>query len=261
MKKTKASSSMKTLERALTILQCFSFDRPSLTATEIASLSSIPKSTVHRFLRVFVDYGFIEEGRSPGTFIPGLRLFELGNIVRQSLDVRHCAEPFMQRIANELRITVHLVIRDGNEGIYIEKVEPEGQHIHYSHVGKRIPLYCTAAGKVLLSELPNIFIEEMYSFPLFPYTAKTITTKKVLFEELRRVRDCGWAQDNQELEKGLCCVGLPIRNDRGHIIAALSSSALAVSFTSSRTEELIQALQRASLEVSRRLGFTGADSL
>ncbi|MEA4877385.1 MAG: IclR family transcriptional regulator [Aminobacterium sp.] len=253
--KGKASPSFKSLDRALAILSSFSFSHPQRTASEIALCTSIPKSTVHRFLKVFVEHGFLKETTSPGYFAPGLKLLELGSIVHHGLDIRLCAQPIMAALAKKVHITVHLVIRDRDEGVYVEKVEPEGQHIHYSHIGKRIPLYCTAAGKVLLSELPDSKILEIIAFPLISLTPYTIKTKEKFLQEIDNVRKRGWAEDNQELELGLCCVAVPVKDHLGKIVAAMSSSGVEGAFTSEAKKRLVEGLRIASLDVSKRLGY------
>jgi len=251
----KSAPSFKSLHRALAILSSFSFSRPRLSASDIASYTDIPKSTVHRFLRIFVEQGFLEETESPGLFAPGLKLFELGNIVHQNLDVRLSAKSPMDCLAKAYNTTVHLVIRDRDEGVYVEKVEPVGQHVHYSNIGKRIPLYCTAAGKILLSDLTDEAIFSLLPSRLPSLTPHTIVEREVLLNEIHKVQEKGWAEDNQELELGLCCVAVPIKDHQGHIAAAMSTSGLAASFGPERKSELIKGLQGASMEVSRQLGF------
>lgn len=248
------STSFKSLDRAFAIFTSFSFSKPQLTVAEISEITGIPKSTVHRFIKIFISQGFIKESQTPGFFTLGLKFLELGNIVHQNLDLRCCAQSAMESLSREYSITVHLVIRDREEGIYIDKVESEGQHIYYSYIGKRIPLHCTGAGKVLLSDLSDEAISDLFSFPLPSFTVNTIEEKEDLLREIHIAKDRGWAEDSQELELGLACIAVPVRDHRGKIVAAISSSALAISFDSDKKSKLIEGLQKTSMKISRQLG-------
>ena len=248
------STSQLTVRKALRIFGCFSMENPILSVSDICSQTGYPRSTVHRFVSVLVDEGFLDED-GIGRYKLSLKVFQLGSIVRENFDLRKACMDVLQRLALEVGETVHLVVRDDSEGIYIDKIEPPGTSVHYSRVGKRLPLFCTAAGKVLLSDLPEVEVRALVGGRFVKLTAKTIVSIDDLVAELTKVRERGWAIDDEELEVGLACVGAPIIDYRGHIIAAVSISGLAVRFTTERLSVMVKALTDATRLISARLGY------
>lgn len=256
------TSNQVTLRKALRILCAFTMERPYLSISEISTLTGYPYSTVHRFVSILAREGFLalDERHQPGRYKLGLRLFELGSVVRETFDLRRASLDILETLARKTNETVHLVVRDGNAGIYLEKVELPGKTVHYSRVGKKLPLHCTASGKALLSGLPDAEVRALLGETLPRYTPNTITTIEELLAELQRVREQGWAMDAEELEVGLSCLGAPIRDFSGGVVAAISLSGVAVSFNGERRPTLIKALVDAANLVSSRLGYRVKDA-
>jgi len=147
--------------------------------------------------------------------------------------------------------TVHLTIRDAYEGVYIDKVEGPGTLPMMSRIGMRMPLYSTSFGKVLLAYSPESFINEyLRKVPLIPRTENTITDPEKLKEELLKVKKQGYAFDNEENERGIKCIGAPIFDYSGNVVAAVSISGYYKDFEGENREKLLKELLSACDRIS-----------
>ncbi len=255
----KRSYTNQSVEKTISILNAFRLDRPELSFAELQKITGFNRSTLHRFLVTLLDHGYLEYDTGAGLYRLGIRLFELGAIVMKNMDLRRVAMPFLKELAETLNETVHVVVREGIEGIYVEKYEPPGAMVTYSLVGKRLPLYCTAVGKVLLA-----FLEEAERADLLAQlvlerrTPKTITDKEQLKAHLQQVYNQGYAVDDEELEEGLICVAVPVFGQNQKIVAAMSVSGTAHRIKAklaSPDGKLIPLLQNVAAAISRQLGY------
>ena len=188
----------------------------------------------------------------------GLKLFELGSKAIAHLDWRERARPVLQRLASQTGETAHLCILDDGEVLYLEKVEAPRTVRVPSIVGRRYPAHCGAAGKTLLAFQPEEEIEELIKRRgLKAYTRNTLTTPAQLREGLRLVREQGYAIDNEEFEEGLECIGAPIRDYSGKVVAAISIAGPAFRITEDKLPVLARSVIEAAQELSDDLGYRG----
>ncbi|KKM09794.1 hypothetical protein SY88_16465 [Clostridiales bacterium PH28_bin88] len=249
------TQAIRSVRRALEILSSFNADKPEWNLLELSEHLGMHKSTIHRLVLSLCDGGFLERNPSTKKYRLTLKLVELGTLVLSQMDLRKEAFPYLQELSDRVGETVHLVVRDGADAIYIEKVERPNAVVRYSRVGKRLPLYCTAVGKVLLAGRPDEEIRSIVSASSpVALTSNTLTDKEALYEHILRVRSWGFATDNEELEYGLQCFAAPIRNHRGEVVAAVSISGSPVRFQG-REQELVAAVTETGLSISQRLGF------
>ena len=243
------------IERAVAILNAFSTDRPELGVTELADRLGLHKSTVHRFLVNLETGGLVERNPRTARYRLGLRLFELGGLVLQQLNLWDEALPFLEGLVRDTGETGHLAVLDGGEAIYIEKVEARRALRIPSAVGRGYPAHATNLGKVLLAYLPpeevRAIVEER---GLAAYTSNTITDLARLEAELVRIRSRGYAVDNEEYDEGLRCIGAPIQDHTGHVVAALGIGGPVTRVTPGRVGELAELVMAAAKGLSRRLG-------
>ncbi|UUZ83765.1 IclR family transcriptional regulator [Paenibacillus sp. P26] len=153
-------------------------------------------------------------------------------------------------------LTVNLVILDGNEGVYIDKIEGTSGIVAYSRIGRRVPIHSSAVGKALVAYKHRDDIEKIlkgYEFGI--QTENTITNGPDFLKELEKVRSEGYAIDNQENEPGVRCVAVPVRNHTGQVIAAVSMSTPVSSFGEDPLEKVLPLLKEAADEISQKLGF------
>ncbi|RYL94935.1 IclR family transcriptional regulator [Sporolactobacillus sp. THM7-4] len=247
---------IQSVERALKILNLFDDYTEELKITEISNRLKLNKSTVHSLLKTLETYDYIAQNTETGKYRLGLKLFERGNIVLHHLNVRTLARPFLVDLSRDTGHTLHLVILDGMEGLYIDKVEGTSGMIVYSRIGRRVPLHSSAVGKVLAAFQSNDWqskLLERYSF--FRQTCYTITSGAQFQKELNRVRENDYAIDSEENERGICCIAIPIKNHLGRAAAAISISMPKAQFEEQPLENVLGKLQAAGLSISRRLGY------
>nr|WP_295970824.1 IclR family transcriptional regulator [uncultured Bacillus sp.] len=247
---------IQSVERALLILDLFDEYEIELKITEISERMQLHKSTVHSLLKTLQEHHYIAQNPENGKYKLGLKLVERGNLVVNTLDIRQVAKGYLHDLSRKTGQTTHLGILDGQEGVYIEKVEGEKAVIRYSRIGKRIPLHSTAIGKVLLAfqdpkEIQRILTGYVYTIQ----TEHSIKSEAELLEELERVNQQGYAVDNLENEQSVRCIAVPIRNYDNQILAAISISTLISEVNDEKLNEYINLLKKAGLELSKKFGY------
>lgn len=255
----KKAHTIQSVDRAIDILEVFGDGRNELGVTEISKLLGLHKSTTFGLLTTLEVRGYLEKNVVTGKYQLGLKLFELGNQVQNGMELKRVADQYLEQLLAENGETVHLVIMDDGEAIYIDKKEgPESMRM-VSQVGKRLPMHCSGVGKTLLAHLPEIEINKIICKKGLPgLTAKTITEPEALFEELKRIREQGYALDNEEISEGLMCVAAPIRNYSGQVMAALSVAGPTVRMNGEKIEEVKESVLRVCNAISCRLGYKQA---
>jgi IclR family acetate operon transcriptional repressor len=239
------------LGRALTVLGAFTReDVDGVRLVDLARRTNLPKATTHRIVATLLKRGYLER-KGPYHRL-GVRVFELGSIVSHHRQLRDAATGFMGDLYEATHDTIHLAVRDGCDVVYIEKIGGHRPVAIPSAVGQRMPLYCTALGKVLLAAGSEELVEETILRGLDRKTARTIATRDGLWGELADVKVTGIAYDREEAALGLCCAAAPVFDARRRVVAALS-----VSFSSRRATNIAQvaaAVRTAAQGVSSALG-------
>ena len=219
-----ADSQVKSLARAMQVLECFSVEQPELGPSEIARMLGMQKSTVYNILSTFEQLGYLVKNPQSSRYFLGLKVLHLGYIVNSHHGLRDIFLPYLHRIAQETREVCYFGILDGSEVLYMESTYPSNQQQTRNILGERAPLYCTGLGKAMLAYLPEEQAEKVISGKLKAYTGCTITDPNVLRNNLEEIRQNGYATDNMEHEYGIRCVAVPIFNAAGKVFAAVSVS-------------------------------------
>jgi DNA-binding IclR family transcriptional regulator len=193
---------------------------------QLAGETRLHPSTAHRILAVMVDNRLVDR-IEPGTYRLGIRLLELGSLVKSRISVRQEALPHMQQLHVALGETVNLSVRHDDEVVYVERTSGNSSMMRVVQIiGARAPLHITAVGKIFLAEDgPEKCGDYARRTGLPRYTENTLTYAESLARELDKVRRQGYAFDNEEAEKGVSCIGAGIYNDEGRLVAGLSVSA------------------------------------
>jgi DNA-binding IclR family transcriptional regulator len=219
-------ASIQVIERMMDLLDALARVQDPVNLKRLANVTGLHPSTAHRILNVLVEYRMIDRVE-PGTYRLGVRLLELGNLVKSRINLRQEALPFMQALHQELHETVNLSVRQGDEIIYVERLHSDRSAMRVVHlIGARAPLHITAVGKLFLLEdgpEKNRAYAARTGLPVF--TRNTIRDSAGLAKELERIRKCGYAFDHEEAEKGVSCIGAGIHDDEGRLVAGLSLSA------------------------------------
>lgn len=248
------SQSIGTIERALEILWIMYKENRELGVTEIAQSLDVYKSTVHRTLVALKKKGFVEQNPETGKYWLGLVLFSMGMQYDRKISLKDVCSPFIKRLADKVGETVNLGILDNNEVgkvVIIDKVETDQRLTLVPSVGALNHAHCSSMGKVLLSFSDNDYFDKFIAKGLKPFTNNTITEKEELKDELREVRNKGYAIDKEESEIGLMCVGAPIFDKNG-VRAAISIAGPTQRFQGERLMEIIDAVKDTAQEISRK---------
>ena len=258
----KPSNLVQTIERVTTIFDVMAQSAQDISLKELSAKVGLPKGTTHRLLSSLAYFGYVRQVSENKNYQLGFKLVELGNRLLDQLDLRAQARPFLIRLCKKTRETAHLVVLDQNEALYIDKVESDekpGGLKMVSRVGSRIPAHCSSVGKVFLAQLSEQQLDALIKEKgLKKRTENTISDPEKLKHHLKVIRQKGYAFDNEENEKGIRCVGAPIFNREGHVIAAISISGPTVRITK---KAMLQTLKneviRTALDISREFGYQG----
>lgn len=247
-----AKGSIQVIERMMSLLDVLADISEPASLKRLAQASGLHPSTAHRILAVMVNERLVERSDS-GCYALGMRLLELGNIVKSRISISGIARPFMQTLYAKTGEAINLGIRDQDEIVYVERTSTGRSLVRVVYlVGARAPLHLTSLGKLFLaSESPEEVRAYAKRTGLPGKTTHSLTELSALERELDKIRRHDLAYDNEEAEIGLRCAACPIRDDEGSIIAGLSISAP----TDRHNPAWITDLRETTDDISRALGF------
>ncbi len=241
----------------MTLLDALAEHPDPVSLKELSTATGLHPSTAHRILNDMVAKRFVDR-TEPGAYRLGMRLLELGNIVKSRLNVREAALPYMQALHRKTQQTVNLSVRQGDEIVYIDRAfsERSGMQVVRA-IGGRAPLHLTSIGKLFLS-VDDAKLVRAYATRtgLAGHNKNSITDIARLERELSLVRARGYARDNEELELGVRCMAAGIRDDSSRLIAGLSISAPVDRLKDEWLEDLIATAN----DISGVLGYRVAES-
>jgi IclR family acetate operon transcriptional repressor len=249
---------IRSIDRALTILDAFDSLRPRMSLTDLCQATQLPPSTAYRIAANLVHRGYLSQDSGRGDYWPGLALIRLAGVALGQLDVREKAAPALKQLRDDSKETVHLAALDGRRVIYLEKLE--GLHavgLMSSRVGRTAPAHCTALGKALLAFGDGAAEEDVLSRKLERFTPRTIVDGALLRGHLAKVREQGYAIDVGEHETDVCCVAAPVRDHSGKTIAAISVAGPAQRMEVQMGRGLIKDVVAAANRICRDLGYLG----
>lgn len=247
---------VQSVDRALSILEVLSDYNEGLGVTEISDKVGLHKSTVHRLLGTLIYKGYVTQDAESNKYKVTLKLFELGNKKVEDMDILTASKPYTKELMKRVNEVVHLVIREDNKIVYIDKVEADNTIRMASTVGKRNPLYCTSVGKAILAQLPREEVEKVWnSSEIEKLTESTITGLEDMKKELETVRKKGYAVDNEENELGVRCIGAPVFNRFGEVEGAISISGPTIRVTEDRVEKFAKDVVKYAGLISKELGY------
>lgn len=247
---------IQSLTRAIDIIEFISRNGNSASLTQISQNLGLSKSTIHGLISTLEDFNYIYQDQSTGIYQLGIKLFEMGQVVYSSMDLRAIAHPILTELSQKYQETVHLALLSGSEVVYIEKVDSSRSIRIISEIGGRNPTYCTGVGKVLLSGLSDSEVEKIIETTgMKKLTPNTLDNLADLKANLAEIRQKGYANDLEEIEVGLRCVAAPIRNHLGVIIAAISLSGPTNRISDEMWPQFSQDIVDAGYRISVKLGY------
>lgn len=250
-------NNIRVMDRTFDIIELLSKEQKSMSLTEISKSTGISKSTVHRLLKAMYSRHYVEKDKN-NCYSIGIKLIELASYHINGLELQTEAKPFLSILRSELNLTVHLGILDGDEVVYIEKMDLYRSAMLYAQIGYRSPAYCSSIGKCLLSCLSGEELDEaLFNCKFEKFTPNTIDNIKDFKQYLKKVRRQGWAMDDEEYKVGNRCVGAPIFDYRGDAIASISASGHISQISNENLPLIIEQVQESAYQISKRMGYTG----
>lgn len=247
------------VHKTFAILEYFTPLKPEWGVTELAKEIGSSKSTIYRFLTQLQSLGILDQNKSSEKYSLGLKLFELGNRVPLRSALIEKTHPALISVAQRITETVHIAVLKNHQVFYIDKVEsPQGLKTS-TDIGSYLPAYATGLGKVLLAYLPESILNQSLDY-LFTskdipaLTANTITSRTRMIKELSKIRAQEYALDLEECEVGLICVAVPIFNQLGDVIAALSASGPANRFKKDELLNYVNILREGADAIQEKIG-------
>ena len=209
------------LGRALAVLDTFSNERSEQTLGAICATTGLPSATAHRLVTELVGWGALERvGR--GRYRIGLRLWQLGSLAPGPRTLRDIALPFLHDLLEVTHEVAHLVVRDGEKALYLERLMARPEVQVRSRVARRLPLHAPGPGKVLLAYAPDDVVERVLAGPLTRLARNTITDRDALRDALAGIRESGYCISREEMTDGASSVAAPVRGPNGDVVAAIS---------------------------------------
>ncbi|MBQ0141160.1 MAG: IclR family transcriptional regulator [Kurthia sp.] len=247
-------SKNKTVVRSMEILNLF-INHAKLSFNEIIELSGIPKTSVYRMLQSLEEMCLIDKDEQ-GKYSLGILFLRFGHLVSERMDIRQIARPTMESLHKEFGEAVNLIIRDGDEAVYIEKIQSIQPVRLYTTIGRRTPLYAGACARVILSFLPAQEREEYLNrVELIPYAKGTLTTMDQLRHSISEARNLGYTISYSELEDFTAAVAVPIFDHTGNVVAGISIAGIERNYEQENLTKFIEKLKTASTELSTKLGY------
>lgn len=250
-----ATPTVQVIERMFTLMDVLATREDAISLKEISEKTGLHPSTAHRILNDLASGRYVDRPQ-PGTYRLGMRLLELGNLVKARLNVRDAAIAPMRELHRQIQQPVNLSMRQGDEIVYIERAYSERSGMQVVRaIGGRAPLHLTSTGKLFLAlDDPQRVRAYATRTGLAGHTRNSITQLPVLERELAKARQYGIARDNEELELGVRCMAAGVYDDQGKLVAGLSISAPA-----DRLDEgWMPKLQATANEISLALGHVSA---
>lgn len=240
--------------KALALLDCFDGADRSVGVTEMARRVNLPKSTVHRLAGSLVDAGYLQRS-DDGRYQLGIHLFELGHRVTAADDIRRHAAPVLYELSRMTGETSHLAVLDGDDVIYLEKVDGSYSLDVPSKVGSRNPAVTTAVGKAILAWRSRHELQRLAGRGLPVYTSRSLQSVDALLREVQEIRRTNQALDDEQRSLNLVCMAAPVRDRASRVVAGVSLAGSRGRLTIERRVELAAQLQGAASRISRNLGF------
>jgi DNA-binding IclR family transcriptional regulator len=252
--KDPSGPTIQVLERAFALLDVLASEPDPVPLKALSERTGLHPSTAHRILNDLTIGRYVDRPEA-GSYRLGMRLLELGNLVKGRLDVREAALAPMRELHKITHQPVNLSVRQGDEIVYVERTYSERSGMQVVRaIGGRAPLHLTSVGKLFLAQDdPQRVRAYAARTGLAGHTRNSITTLPALERELSAVRHSGVARDNEELELGVRCMAAGIYDDQGKLVAGLSVSAPA-----DRLEEnWLDRVRNTAAQISRALGYNG----
>ena len=261
MRATKTPS-VPALQRGLAILERIANSRRGLTFAQLARFFEFPKSSVHTLVLTLEREGYLQRDDATGRYMTGRKLVHIAGMTLDGLVVRERAAPLLRTLVADTGMTAHLAVLDRHEVTVVAKVDRPGVHRIATWVGKRMDVHCTSLGKCLVAHLPDEQVDRLINDRgLLRHNEHTIVSPERLKQELARTRAIGYAVDDEEEELGGRCVGAPVWDRDGRVVAAVSVAGGIDQINADTLATIAAQVMAAAMAISKELGYrAGGDA-
>ncbi|MCL6627646.1 IclR family transcriptional regulator [Alicyclobacillus shizuokensis] len=250
---------IRVLDRAVDVLLAFTVERPQMTIDEVMEATKLPKATAYRILYTLERRGLIRYNPATARYSLGLGLLEFAGVLSATFDVSREAEDVLVELQARVAQTVLMVVREGDEMVYVFRRE-NAQGLKYSSLfGQRRRIPFGVVGQVMLAYLPEADRERILRQPLPAWTEKTMTDVGAIRQRIQQIRQDGWFVDVDETTMGVSGVAAPVFDANSQLAAVVGIIGPAVQFRGPVLEDAKQQLLNATREISRRLGCPGSN--
>lgn len=247
---------VQSVERTLTIVELLSDYNDGLGITDISNGVELHKSTVHRLLGTLIYKGYVIQDADTNKYRLTLKFYEIGNKRVENIGILEASKHYTKALMQATNEVVHLVVRDGIDIVYVDKVEANNTIRMVSKIGKRSPMYCTSVGKAMLANMSDLDVSKIWTqSKIVKLTDNTIIDFDELKKALEIIKNDGYAEDDEENEIGVRCIGAPIFNRKGDIEGAISVSGPAVRVTKDKVKEIAEEVKKYARLISNELGY------
>ena len=250
---TKKETGNKTLLRALAIIELLSHSKPKLRLQKIAEETGMPEPTALRLLSTLIANKYVQQDPDTKQYFMTFKIPYLGQLISSKMSIRDIARPYLQELSDLCHESSCLVVEQDSEALYVDYAEGPNSMLRTLHlIGKVAPLHCTGVGKILMLNYSEKDIDQyIENIGLTPLTNNSIDNKEELITELKKIRDLGYAIDDEECEEGVRCVAAPIIDQMGSAIASISVTGPVSRMSMPRVEEIKEHLLHAAAKISQ----------
>jgi DNA-binding IclR family transcriptional regulator len=246
--------SVPVLNRSLQILEAIAASRNGMALPEIARKLNMPKSSAHCILLTLQRQGYLSRSDRSRRFVFSTKLLRLANQALQGIRVREVAIVVLRQLALSTGLSVHMAILEWPEAVLIAKIDPPGAPPLSTWMGRRMELHCTGVGKALMASLAEDELRNLLDGRVFSrHNENTITSNRRLLQEAESIRQKGFALDDEEDEVGFRCIGVPVQDEDGATVAAISVAGSVTQVTNDNIKRLVDVLKRASESITTAL--------
>jgi DNA-binding IclR family transcriptional regulator len=240
-------------DRVISIFEFLAKTKRGFSVSEISRNLALPKSSTFLTLATLVNRGYLQKNAKTGKYYFGANLVKLSRKVLENLDLRDVARPFLNSLMRKTGLTVHLAVLAGSEAVLIDRSCPRGLNVGADWIGRTLDINCTGVGKALVAFLSEEQFDQLATAKSFArHNENTIVTLRGLKRELARVRELGYALDDEEDEIGLRCIGTPIFDSEHGTVGAVSVAGTTEDIPLERVQNLASALKETATDISLR---------
>ncbi len=246
------TKNIQSVERAFSILELFQqINCAEYSVKEISDELKLNKSTAFGLINTLTNLGYLQQNHENQKYALSLKLLCFSNTIKLQNSIIRTVHPFLERISQKYNETAHCAIEHNDGVIYIDKVQVTGTIYISTQIGTRNDLHCTGVGKCILAYMPPDNQERILSKSLKTMTYNTITNSEQLREEIRRIRENGYALDREEIYVGLSCVAVPVFSAPNEVAFSISVSGITSRINLAIQNGVINELKQIALEISR----------